>query len=331
MVLGAGPAGLGVGREPLDLAGQVEEREAVGAADHRHQQPLVGGGGDADVPVLLDDDLAGRLVERGVELGVGLQRRHHRLDHEGQEGELHPLGLGAGRQPVLEADQLGHVALLHEGEVGGGPLGERHLLGDLLADAAQRDPLVGAARDPRHRAALLRPGRPPWLEGLQVLLGDPAAVAAPGHLLQVERQLPGQGPDRRGGQRPGAGRARRGGRARGRGAAGAGIAAGRAARRGRGPVAAGRAAAGAAFGPRPRRAASSSSSMSAEWTLAISPSFQQRRSTRPRFGDGMVTVALSVITSTSGWSSATSSPSATNHFMISASTTPSPMSGSSRV
>jgi hypothetical protein len=72
-------------------------------------------------------------------------------------------------------------------------------------------------------------------------------------------------------------------------------------------------------------------SMSGEWTLAVSPSFQQRRSTRPRLGDGMVTVALSVITSTSGWSSATSSPSVTNHFMISASTTPSPMSGSSRV
>jgi hypothetical protein len=41
----------------------------------------------------------------------------------------------------------------------------------------------------------------------------------------------------------------------------------------------------------------------------------------------MVTVALSVITSTSGWSSATSSPGFTNHCWISASTTPSPMSG----
>src|SRR5262245_40025523 len=42
----------------------------------------------------------------------------------------------------------------------------------------------------------------------------------------------------------------------------------------------------------------------------------------------MVTVALSVITSTSGWSSATVSPSFTSHLTISPSTTPSPMSGS---
>jgi hypothetical protein len=49
---------------------------------------------------------------------------------------------------------------------------------------------------------------------------------------------------------------------------------------------------------------------------------------RPRRGDGIVTVALSVITSTSGWSSSTGSPGFTNHFRTSASTTPSPMSGS---
>src|SRR5262245_51253446 len=42
----------------------------------------------------------------------------------------------------------------------------------------------------------------------------------------------------------------------------------------------------------------------------------------------MVTVALSVITSTRGWSSATASPSFTSHLTISPSTTPSPMSGS---
>ncbi len=91
--------------------------------------------------------------------------------------------------------------------------------------------------------------------------------------------------------------------------------------------------AGAAFAFAGGAAAESdgSSSINAEWTLATSPSFQQRRSTRPRLGDGMVTVALSVITSTSGWSSATSSPSVTNHLTISASTTPSPMSGSSSV
>jgi hypothetical protein len=42
----------------------------------------------------------------------------------------------------------------------------------------------------------------------------------------------------------------------------------------------------------------------------------------------MVTVALSVMTSTMGWSSATMSPGAISHLTISPSLTPSPMSGS---
>src|SRR5688500_4768230 len=48
---------------------------------------------------------------------------------------------------------------------------------------------------------------------------------------------------------------------------------------------------------------------------------------RPARGDGISTVALSVITSTIGWSSVTTSPSATFHWTISPSTTPSPISG----
>src|ERR1043165_9793228 len=48
----------------------------------------------------------------------------------------------------------------------------------------------------------------------------------------------------------------------------------------------------------------------------------------PRTGLVIGTVALSVITSTSSWSSVTESPSATIHFTISPSATPSPMSGS---
>jgi hypothetical protein len=48
----------------------------------------------------------------------------------------------------------------------------------------------------------------------------------------------------------------------------------------------------------------------------------------PAAGAGISTVALSVITSTTGWCSATVSPSFTSHFTISPSAMPSPMSGS---
>src|SRR5262249_47055222 len=64
------------------------------------------------------------------------------------------------------------------------------------------------------------------------------------------------------------------------------------------------------------------------WTLAISPSFPWRLTTFPARGEGTVTVALSVISSTTPWSSVMVSPGATSHLTISPSITPSPMSGS---
>src|SRR5438067_4589011 len=75
-------------------------------------------------------------------------------------------------------------------------------------------------------------------------------------------------------------------------------------------------------------APSTSRTSSVSCTLAVSPSLPMTFTTFPRRGLGMVTVALSVITSTSGWSSPTSSPGFTSHLTISPSTTPSPMSGS---
>jgi len=48
----------------------------------------------------------------------------------------------------------------------------------------------------------------------------------------------------------------------------------------------------------------------------------------PVRGEGISTLALSVITSTSGWSSRTRSPSFTSQRTISPSAMPSPMSGS---
>src|SRR5581483_2254543 len=82
---------------------------------------------------------------------------------------------------------------------------------------------------------------------------------------------------------------------------------------------------GAAFAAGPP---STSSTTSVACTLTISPSYPIVSSTLPRRGLGMVTVALSVITSRSGWSSTISSPAFTSHLTISPSTTPSPMSGS---
>src|SRR5882724_2058486 len=75
-------------------------------------------------------------------------------------------------------------------------------------------------------------------------------------------------------------------------------------------------------------APSTSRTIRVECTWAMSPSLPTVFTTLPRRGLGMVTVALSVITSTSGWSSTIWSPACTSHLTISPSTTPSPMSGS---
>ena len=60
----------------------------------------------------------------------------------------------------------------------------------------------------------------------------------------------------------------------------------------------------------------------------MSPISPLSEETMPFIGEGIVTVALSVITSTNASSSFTTDPIATCHVTISPSTTPSPMSGS---
>ncbi len=94
-------------------------------------------------------------------------------------------------------------------------------------------------------------------------------------------------------------------------------------------IALGGAAAWAAPGAAWAVASPVSISTSGACTFAMAPASKRSRTIRPRRGDGITTVALSVITSTSGWSSSTRSPGATSHRWTSASTTPSPMSGSS--
>ena len=63
-------------------------------------------------------------------------------------------------------------------------------------------------------------------------------------------------------------------------------------------------------------------------TATVSPMLPCVEMIRPSMPLGIVTVALSVITSTSGWSTWTCSPGCTCQATISASTTPSPKSGS---
>ena len=71
----------------------------------------------------------------------------------------------------------------------------------------------------------------------------------------------------------------------------------------------------------------SSISINTSPTCSRVPSLAPSRSTVPATGEGSSELALSVRTSTRGWSRRTSSPMATNHSTISASSRPSPISG----
>src|SRR5262249_4987751 len=74
-------------------------------------------------------------------------------------------------------------------------------------------------------------------------------------------------------------------------------------------------------------APSTSKVTSAAPTAAICPGSPWIEATTPATGEVISTVALSVMTSTSGWSSATLSPGLTCQPTISASAVPSPTSG----
>ena len=66
----------------VDLGGDLRDALAIGIAQHGHDQAALGVDGDADVDVLLVDDLVVLHVDRGVEHRVPLERRGDGLDEE---------------------------------------------------------------------------------------------------------------------------------------------------------------------------------------------------------------------------------------------------------
>ncbi len=72
-----------------DLLLDVGEVPAVGVAHHRHHQPLLGADRDADVVMVLVDDVLA--VDLGIDRRQFLQRDDRRLDEDRHEAEAHPV------------------------------------------------------------------------------------------------------------------------------------------------------------------------------------------------------------------------------------------------
>ena len=77
----AGPRGRGQAAQSVREPGQ---RQCVGVLDVRHDQAPLGGGGDAQVHVMLDHDLLRVLVPGRVDHGVPHGREKQRVRHEQQ-------------------------------------------------------------------------------------------------------------------------------------------------------------------------------------------------------------------------------------------------------
>ena len=227
------------------LARDVDQALLVDVADDRHDEALRRVGREAEVVVLLEDEVVA--VERGVELRELLQRRHAGLEQQGDHRELHALLRVLLVRALAEGLQLGDVRLVEVRDVRDHhPVARQHRAADLLdprqrlrarpgRTSRSRPWATAGARGPAGRRRRRR--APPWapprrgagrrtgtgLGGLDVGLGDAA--------LARRCRRPGRGRRRaraRAAGRPGSrrrcrtARPRRAGAAAGAGAAAAG-------------------------------------------------------------------------------------------------------------
>ena len=101
----------------LQLPRQLEQALLVHVADDRHDQARLGVHRDADVIVLLENDLLGDLVEAGVEDRMLLQRVHDRLQRQRRSASAaRPCFSYAGAyffRSVVQSRDVGLVELRH--------------------------------------------------------------------------------------------------------------------------------------------------------------------------------------------------------------------------
>ena len=176
----------------------------VGVLDVGHDQPARGGRGDAEVHVVLDHDLLGRLVPRGVDArGCGGPRCSRALATSSSGLTLTSWNSRSMLQPLDELHRAGHVDGDELGDVRGGERRGDHRLGGHLAHALDRDARLPLARRAKAGACMPRGRRRagcactagaaaavPAACGLDVVAGDDAALARAGHARPGRRRGP---------------------------------------------------------------------------------------------------------------------------------------------
>ena len=136
-----------------DAAAEPEQVLLVGVLQDGDDEPPVERDGDAEVDVLLVDDVVA--VERRVEDRKRAQRAGDRLGDERQERQLRAVALVRRLLLLAQLRDTREVHFEHRVDVRRGPPAEHHVLGDLLAHHAHRHDLDGLAR-PKRRDVLRR-------------------------------------------------------------------------------------------------------------------------------------------------------------------------------
>jgi hypothetical protein len=137
-----GPGRLGeLGQRP----GKPGQRQPSGVLDVRHDEAALGRDRDAEVHVVLDHDLLGLLVPRGVDHRMPGRRGQQRPGHEQQRRHPQPGELGQLADPPHRGHRLGDVGLQELGDVRRGERAAHHGGGHVLADPADRDALFAGS------------------------------------------------------------------------------------------------------------------------------------------------------------------------------------------
>ncbi len=293
------------------------ERFLIAIAHHRHDQAALGADRDADMVVVLVDQIGA--VDLGIDGGDFLERLHAGAHEEAHEAELHAVLL-LEQIAILRAQRhdVAHVDLVEGREHRGGVLCLFQPFGDGLAQPRHAHALFARGVVGGRRRADLNGGgglcnrrrlRRGAFDGREhVAFGDAAVLAAAGHGRGIDAGFGREFSYRRRERRIRRFRRRRRGRCGGlrrlARAAGAGAA-----------FAAGAAPAPSLIWP------------STAPTATVSPSFAAISLSTPAAGAGTSIVTLSVSSSTSGSSTATASPAFLNHLPMVASVTNSPSVG----
>src|SRR5262245_13285459 len=138
--------------EIAHLLSDVDHTLFVGIANDRHHEALRRVGGKPDMIVFLENEVLA--VERGIKLREFLERRHRRLDHEGEHAHPHAgfLVLLVRRHPkFLELSDVGFIVA--------GDMRDHH---PVAMQVRSRDPFDARERLRLDRAELSKVDLRPW-------------------------------------------------------------------------------------------------------------------------------------------------------------------------